>query len=77
MVYIQKGQPTLTFKISFNGKIYSSNKTLRSAQIFLLRFSVLNNSWFFTLGNLSLSKDESEEVEAFLLALVFLVMVLG
>ena len=27
-------------------------------------------------GNLSLSKDRSEEVEAFLLALVFLVMVL-
>ena len=40
-------------------------------------FSISYNSWFFTLGNLSLLKEGSNEVEAFLLALVFLVIVLG
>ena len=44
--------------------------------MFLLRLSFSNVIWFFSLWNFSLSKEGTEEEEAFLLALVFLDMML-
>ena len=44
--------------------------------MFLLRLSFSYTSWFFSLKNLSLSKVGEEEEEDFLLALVFLDMML-
>ena len=64
------GNQPLHSKFAIMVGLSSSNKTFLSVQNFLLMFSVSYNSWFFTLGNLSLSKEGSEEVKAFLLALV-------
>ena len=51
--------------------------TLHSAQTLLRRFSFSYAYWFFSLRNLSLSKVGTEEEDDFLLALVFLDMMLN
>ena len=63
-------------KLRLISRSSSSKRTFLSAQMFLLRLSFSNSSWFFSLRNLSLSKvGEGKEVEV-LLALVFLIMML-
>ena len=62
-------------KLRLISRLSSSNGTFLSAQMFLLRLSFSYVSWCFSFKNLSLSKEEIEE-EAFLLALVFLDIVL-
>ena len=62
MVNIQQRQPTLTLKVSPSSGSSSSKTTFCSAHIVLRRFGFSYVSWFFSLRNLSLSK-EGEEVE--------------
>ena len=73
---VQQKKPTLHLKFLLISPSNSSNKTFLSTQMFLLRLSFSYVSWCFSLRNLSLSKKGTEEEEAFLLALVFLDIVL-
>ena len=77
MTNIQQWQLVPTLKVALMVGSSSSSKTLRSTQIFLLKFKVSYISLFFSLRNNSLWKEGSEEEEAILWALVFLGMVLG
>ena len=71
-----KGSQPLRSKFLLISPSSSSNRIFLSAQIFLLRLNFSYVSWFFSLRNLSLSKVGTEEEEDFLLALVFLNMML-
>ena len=72
-----KGSQPLCSKFLRISPSNSSNTTFCSAHTFLRMFSFSYVYWFFSLRNLSLSKNGAkEEEEAFLFALVFLVMML-
>ena len=75
---VNKGNQPLRSKFALMAGSNSSKRTERSAQTFLLRFKVSKISWFFSVGNRSLSKDGGEGVGVgmVLRALVFLGMVL-
>ena len=76
MINIQQRQPTPTLKVSPNFRSSSSKTTFLSVDTFLRMFSFSKVSWFFSLRNLSLSKDGAKVEDDVLWALVFLTIML-
>ena len=76
MINIQQRQPTPTLKVSPNFWSSSSKTTFLSVDTFLRMFSFSKVSWFFSLRNLSLSKDGAKVEDDVLWALVFLTIML-